>query len=259
MQFHLISRPPGEPIPEYEPLSGMSVGSLPRHEVQVLAALLSRHTTRSDSCWFAVWEGYGQLQGPPASGALARSGRRAAAMGGIAPPEVLHGPRLELRHRSYLLLHGAVADAAGAFELLGRQSPNLWWPEDRAWCVATEIDFGWTYVAGSELVITEVLIRPNLRHLRPGPLTVSPTAATASMLHSSGESLNDHHSPLRRHCSRTPGRCDAPVASSRVSEVRCSARHGQPAQLPGALPGASLVPLSRALQRHHFGARGARC
>ena len=35
------------------------------------------------------------------------------------------------------------------------QTPNLWWPEDRAWCVATEIDLAWTYVGGSsELAAT---------------------------------------------------------------------------------------------------------
>ena len=29
------------------------------------------------------------------------------------------------------------------------QTANLWWPDDRAWCVATEIDFMSTYVGGS--------------------------------------------------------------------------------------------------------------
>jgi hypothetical protein len=28
------------------------------------------------------------------------------------------------------------------------QSPNIWWPDDRAWFVATEVDYAWTYVAG---------------------------------------------------------------------------------------------------------------
>lgn len=26
--------------------------------------------------------------------------------------------------------------------------PNVWWPADRAWVVASEIDLSWTYVAG---------------------------------------------------------------------------------------------------------------
>lgn len=37
------------------------------------------------------------------------------------------------------------------------QSANLWWPEDRAWCVATEIDFVSTYVAGSQRLMDALL------------------------------------------------------------------------------------------------------
>jgi hypothetical protein len=37
------------------------------------------------------------------------------------------------------------------------QSPNLWWPADRSWCIASEIDLPWTYVGGSEELITAVL------------------------------------------------------------------------------------------------------
>ena len=41
-------------------------------------------------------------------------------------------------------------------------SPNLWWPDDRAWCVATEIDLAWTYVGGSGALISDVLASPSL-------------------------------------------------------------------------------------------------
>jgi hypothetical protein len=37
------------------------------------------------------------------------------------------------------------------------QSPNIWWPEDRAWCVATEIDSFDTYVGGNEACIERIL------------------------------------------------------------------------------------------------------
>jgi hypothetical protein len=37
------------------------------------------------------------------------------------------------------------------------QSPSLWWPDDRAWCVASEIDFCSTYVGGSPALIERVL------------------------------------------------------------------------------------------------------
>jgi hypothetical protein len=37
------------------------------------------------------------------------------------------------------------------------QSPNLWWPEDQAWIVVTEIDYAWTYVGGSKQFIDSVV------------------------------------------------------------------------------------------------------
>jgi hypothetical protein len=83
----------------------------------------------------------------------------------MAPPDVLSGPRLELPNRAYGLLHGAVAEAAGVFDLLGRQSPNLWWPNDRAWCVATEIDLGWSYIAGASAAIADVVASADIEAL----------------------------------------------------------------------------------------------
>jgi hypothetical protein len=39
------------------------------------------------------------------------------------------------------------------FDAIGACGPSIWWPDDRAWCVATEIDFRWTYVAGSRELV----------------------------------------------------------------------------------------------------------
>jgi len=40
---------------------------------------------------------------------------------------------------------------------ISRMSPQWWWPEDRSWFVATEIDDPWTYIAGPRALIDEVL------------------------------------------------------------------------------------------------------
>jgi hypothetical protein len=45
------------------------------------------------------------------------------------------------------------------------QSPNLWWPDDRSWFVATEIDHAWTYVGGSEALIDSILNADGLEAL----------------------------------------------------------------------------------------------
>ena len=34
---------------------------------------------------------------------------------------------------------------------------NLWWPDDRAWCVGTDIDLMTTYVGASRLAIASLL------------------------------------------------------------------------------------------------------
>jgi hypothetical protein len=39
-------------------------------------------------------------------------------------------------------------------------NPNYWWPEDRAWCIVTDTDVDWAYVAGSAACIDEVLAVP---------------------------------------------------------------------------------------------------
>jgi hypothetical protein len=62
-------------------------------------------------------------------------------------------PLLGQSGRSYLLFNGPVDDAA-RFHLGHRfQSPALWWPDDRAWFVHTEIDGTSTYVGGSRSMI----------------------------------------------------------------------------------------------------------
>jgi hypothetical protein len=55
------------------------------------------------------------------------------------------------------LFRGSLSDAEG-----WEDGPNLWWPEDRAWCVASEIDHSYSYVAGSAELINELLAHPDL-------------------------------------------------------------------------------------------------
>ena len=84
--------------------------------------------------------------------------------------------RVRLPGRDYLLRRGPI-EAASALSSGHRSapevSPNLWWPDDRAWFVATEIDYMWTYVGGPQEVIDAVLADPRLEAL-PARLDHSP-------------------------------------------------------------------------------------
>jgi hypothetical protein len=139
---------------EQEPQPGVydeppSEGTLPPELAAQLATVLARHTRAPERCWCAVWNGFGAL-----------------------PRDVRAAPAFELPHRAYHLLSGPVEAAAESVLAPPRQqSPNLWWPDDSAWCVATEIDLKSTYVACDEACRAELLNRPELEALPIDPAT----------------------------------------------------------------------------------------
>jgi hypothetical protein len=126
-----------EPIWDNPP----STGSLTSELARSLAEVLARHTQTPERCSFAVWEGYGGLD------------------------ERLSGAaRFTLPQRPMILLRGPAAAATGAVDAWG-QSANLWWPEDHAWCVGSEIDLMSTYVGGSASCIDAILSAQRLEAL----------------------------------------------------------------------------------------------
>lgn len=117
-----------------------SEGHLPREIARSLWQTLAGHTTTSERCWFAVWEGSGALRA-----------------------DVRSAPSFEIPHRRLHLFTASIQASEASFdEPPFEQSANLWWPDDRAWCVATEIDFMTTYIGGSALAIAEIVARPEL-------------------------------------------------------------------------------------------------
>ncbi len=117
-------------------------GNLEAEILIALCELLALHTATPEDCCLCLWDGYGWLAREPAPLFTAQEWRR---------------PRVELPHRSYLLLTGALAAAAQIASPPFRQSPNLLWPVDRAWCVATELDYDSTLVAGTAQLIDAIL------------------------------------------------------------------------------------------------------
>jgi hypothetical protein len=106
-------------------------GTLEPDELDALLDVLTPFTATPESCWFGVWEGYA----------------------GTVPA----GARVEIPGRSLGLYSGPIEAAAALLAFPMGQTPNLWWPDDRAWCVASEIDFCSTYVGGSPVLIERVL------------------------------------------------------------------------------------------------------
>ena len=73
--------------------------------------------------------------------------------------------------------------------LLWGDPPNIWWPEDRAWCVATDIDLFDTHIDGSGQCIRAVLTNTRLEAL---PTTIEVRADLGA------DSFNARHATKRK-------------------------------------------------------------
>lgn len=175
-QFYDIAIPPGIPgVPAPGAGSQPAEGTLCRDDAAALVDVL-RIRTGDSRCWFALWEGYGW----DSAAMLTLGGGRSttAKLPDPVPREVRDGPRVELPGRGYLLYSGDLANAL-AWVSSQRQTPNLWWPDDESWCVASEIDLPWTYVGGPRSLIDRILADDRLEALPAEP-------EDAFQLHASG-------------------------------------------------------------------------
>ena len=120
-------------------------GSLPGAQGEALVAVLARFTATAQECFFAIWEGY-DLPLPTVAKTVPMPQREM---------QLLTGPLTQAGQASRV---GQVSMETTAWE----QSPSLWWPADRAWCVATDVDLMSTYVGGSRACIDAVLAAPGL-------------------------------------------------------------------------------------------------
>jgi hypothetical protein len=85
------------------------------------------------------------------------------------PAAVRQGSKVYLADHDYLLYAGPVEAVAAMAPMPDMdQTPCLWWPDDRAWCVASTIDLPWTYVGGPAGLIERIL-----EPAEPGGLTAA--------------------------------------------------------------------------------------
>jgi hypothetical protein len=164
-QFHSIALPPDKPAgPAPWNSQGPERGSLDAADTEALIELLAGYTATPSSCLFCMWDGWGWDTGMSA----ALPGEVPIPVPDPVPAEVRYGPRVRLPGRDYLLYTGPI-DAALAFAGSPGQTPSLWWPADRTWCVASEVDLCWTYVGGPAQLIDELLADPALEALPAVP------------------------------------------------------------------------------------------
>jgi hypothetical protein len=122
-------------------------GSLPLGYAQRLVELLGAFTATPDHCWFGSWTGYG-----------------AASLAASA------GATFELPQREMYLLNGPLAALADSVcHEPFYQTVNLCWPNDKAWCLATDVDLESTYIAASAGCVQALLDDPGLESVACDP------------------------------------------------------------------------------------------
>ena len=148
-------------------------GCLPREETQALASLLEAFTTTPERCWFCLWVGQGfwwhgshspsvseDDPSPEARAVLKEYQRVSREIDAL----MRRTPQVRAQNREYFLFRGALrhADAFPPIEGPWYQSPNIWWPDDRAWCVVTEVDGYSSYLGGTRECVASVLAADDL-------------------------------------------------------------------------------------------------
>lgn len=96
-----------------------------------LSSALTGATSTPENCWYAIWEGNTALD-----------------------PIRRITPTVQIDGYNYYLLRGPVARATDSYRGL---TPNIWWPNDRAWCMVAHFDFPCVYLGGSNETIEKVL------------------------------------------------------------------------------------------------------
>ena len=150
------------------------IGSLPLDLARALVGVLRDHTTTPERCHFAAWEGWGD---PVFASFHWSKDSPAPPLPALIPrPKT---PKFKAPGRGYYIARGPLTSALETvYGVVSHyQSASIWWPDDRAWCVATEVDFDWTYVGGSKACIAAILADHNLEAL---PARISDGVSYAS-------------------------------------------------------------------------------
>ncbi|MCT2588278.1 hypothetical protein [Actinophytocola gossypii] len=101
---------------------------------------LARFTDTPGDCYFCAWDGYSDIEFPPA---------------------VRDGRMVDLTHRRYAMLRGSLGDTDDWEKSLGSEGPcpppALVWPADHRWCFASDVDPHWAGI-GAEQAAVDALV-----------------------------------------------------------------------------------------------------
>lgn len=117
--------------------------------IKPVLRVLSHHTNTPLRAFAAIWDGSSELAAPII--------------------DIPHRP-MRLFTGPVNLLHAAQS-AVGTETVNGQLEPNLVWPEDRAWCVALDVDEVFEFSVGCSLAAAQALrtiVRSGIREVSYG-------------------------------------------------------------------------------------------
>jgi hypothetical protein len=149
-------------------------GSLEKPLLGPLLEALAGHTDTPGSAFFGIWRGmtWGKVLAVPASSGGDRPStppwRSTDDLSFAFPQEQVARPRLKAS-REYVALAGSLDAGLLVEDWLSPSSPNLIWPEDRAWFLAGEIDFDSTLVGGTQKMARQIFEDGRFEAFEVGP------------------------------------------------------------------------------------------
>ena len=148
LQLDGVPQPPLANNQPYVP----TIGKTPVWVRQAILKDLRGETRTPGSVFYAIWKGWGEIYREGSGGVAFVDGplpghqRRQVSLEPLYQM-VRNRPRLTLPGRAYLLARGALDDLT---RFPADLTPSFVWPEDQAFCCATEVDFDSTVVGLSE-------------------------------------------------------------------------------------------------------------
>ena len=125
----------------------------PPDQAATLLDVLAGHTATPD-CFVGLWDGLG-------------------------PPPLPEVPSFAVPHRRYWLLRATLRDLVDNIPSwrgthLVDGLPAFVWPEDRAWCVARDVDPHWAGIGGTAALVSRLVTDPRLDVVPADPAEEQP-------------------------------------------------------------------------------------
>lgn len=138
------------------------MGTLPEDRATELALALRGCSDPSGLAYFSVWNGWAGSVYASDTVVRKRGWRQRLPRSDGDRPDMVY---CEIPNRIYFMFEGSLEDATVSHHRRGFQSASMWWPADRRWFVATEVDAEVTYIGMNDRGCQDAILGVEHAHL----------------------------------------------------------------------------------------------